>query len=85
MGTIERETITHEVYVSSDGRRTPLQQMADPHLVNAFGQSISSLVCSKLPESDYERGIMIEARKLVDSLRAEILRRLSLCKSNSAT
>lgn len=42
MGKIIKRTIEAVIYVSSNGRETPLQQMEDPHLVNAFGQACAS-------------------------------------------
>lgn len=69
MGHIEQQTVTTSVYVSSDGRSTPLDKMQDAHLVNAFGQAA---------QADPERD-----EKMIKTLRNELLRRLALCKSQS--
>ena len=36
---IERRTITQEIYISEDGRETPVFEMGTNHLINAFGKA----------------------------------------------
>lgn len=83
MGKILKKTVEQVIYVSSDGRETILSNMADPHLVNAFGQA-----CQKHALEDEKRPMSLatplnENEHLVKALREEILRRLKLCTSNS--
>lgn len=81
MGKIVTKTVEQVTYISSDGRETVLSDMADPHLVNAFGQACQQKepnILRRDPES-------VENDQLVKALRGEILRRLALCKSSNET
>lgn len=40
MRKIIKKTVTVEVYVSGDGRETPVTEMAGTHLVNAFAMAV---------------------------------------------
>lgn len=63
--------IEQKFYVSSDGRETPLEQMNDSHLLNAF---------AKADRENNNETISPEYRKrrepIVTELRIEILRRM---------
>ena len=76
MGKIITKEVKQTIYVSSDGRETVLSDMADPHLVNAFGQA-----CQRDKEGLSWATTPLEAKVLVNALRAEILRRMEVCKS----
>ena len=81
MGKILTKTIEQTVYVSNDGKETVLTEMNDAHLVNAFGHA-----CKKsLPEGalSWTRTSNTEHELLSKALRAEILRRLAICKSSN--
>lgn len=40
MSKIKKVTVTQEIYISSDGRETPVTEMNPQHLVNAYGRAI---------------------------------------------
>lgn len=77
MGKIITKTVEQTIYVSSDGRETVLTDMADPHLVNAFGQACQREKSAPLSWASTPN----ETKQLVNALRTEILRRMQLCKS----